>query len=165
MSDGIFSSFRISAMGLRAQRIRLDVAAENLANAETTRTPAGGPYRPKTVSFTTQTVDRPRPGSGAGPSFRQLLAAQQGGRESVLSPTPASCPGIGLDVLVGEVRDPFISEYDPNHPDADENGVVMRPNVDGITEMRTLMKATRAYEENATALDAAKEMVNRALDI
>lgn len=164
MSDGIFSSFRISAMGLRAQRIRLDVAAENLANAETTRTAEGGPYRPKAVSFSTRSVDRPRPGGNA-PSFRQLLAEQQGGRESVLSPTPASAPGIGIDVRVGEVRDPFVSEYDPNHPDADENGVVMRPNVDGVTEMMTLMKATRAYEANATALDAAKEMMNRALDI
>jgi flagellar basal-body rod protein FlgC len=165
MSDGIFSSFRISAMGLRAQRIRLDVAAENLANAETTRTAAGGPYRPKTVSFVAQGVDRPRPGGGAGASFRQLLAAKQGERESVLSPTPASASGIGLDVVVGELRDPFVSEYDPNHPDADEKGVVMRPNVDGVTEMMTLMKATRAYEANATALDAAKEMMNRALDI
>ncbi len=165
MSDGIFSSFRISAMGLRAQRIRLDVAAENLANAETTRTPEGGPYRPKVVSFVTQRIERPRPGGGGGVSFRQLLDAQQGERESALSPTPASAPGIGLDVVVGEMRDPFVSEYAPNHPDADENGVVQRPNVDGITEMMTLMKATRAYEANATALDAAKEMMNRALDI
>ncbi len=167
MSDGIFSSFKISAMGLRAQRIRLDVASENLANAETTRTPEGGPYRPKAVTFSALPVDRPRPGGvGSGISFRDLLAAQgPDAGDSTLSPTPASGPGIGLDVMVGEVRDPFVSEYAPNHPDADENGILMRPNVDAVGEMMTLIKATRAYEANATALDAAKDMLNRALDI
>lgn len=162
MSDGIFSAFRVSAMGLRAQRIRLDVAAENLANAETTRTPEGGPYRPKTVSFGAIRSARPRPTGSA--SFRELLA-EQAQRAGVLAPTPAAGPGVGLDVRVGEVADPFITEYAPEHPDADADGVLTRPNVDPLSEMMTLIKATRAYEANATALDAAKEMMNRALDI
>ena len=162
MSDGIFSAFRVSAMGLRAQRIRLDVAAENLANAETTRTQSGEPYRPKTVSFGAIRSARPRP--TGSPSFRQLLA-QQKELPPVLEPTQAAGPGVGLDVRVGELSEPFVTEYAPGHPDADAEGILMRPNVDPVREMMTLIKATRAYEANATALDAAKEMLNRALDI
>lgn len=167
MSDGIFSSFKVSAMGLRAQRIRLDVASENLANAETTRTPEGGPYRPKAVSFAAQPVDRPRPGGlGGGVSFRQLLAAQDSAAGvNAAGPSPGAVPGIGVEARVGEISNPFVSEYAPNHPDADENGIVLRPNVDAVGEMMTLIKATRAYEANATAMDAAKDMLNRALDI
>ncbi len=169
MSEGIFSAFRVSAMGLRAQRMRLDVAAENIANAETTRTPEGGPYRPKSVSFQATEVRRPRPQGAQAVSFRSLLKAQESGiggqAESVLSPTPATAGRINLDVRITEVREPFVSEYAPNHPDADEDGMLLRPNVDPINEMMTLIKATRAYEANATTLEAAKEMLNRALDI
>ena len=168
MSEGVFSAFRISAMGLRAQRIRLDVAAENLANVETTRTAAGGPYRAKQVVF--QAV----PGAPQGvsdaaknpASFQQMLATHE--RHLATSPalaSPAAPAGPELIATVSEVDGGFISEYDPQHPDADENGVVLKPNVDSIGEMMTLIKATRAYEANATALDAAKDMLNRALDI
>jgi flagellar basal-body rod protein FlgC len=169
MSDGIFSSFRVSAMGLRAQRIRLDVAAENLANVETTRTAEGGPYRAKQVTFKA-TAGVPAHSGVVKPapvSFSEILAHHErhlsGGPES-LSPPPVPA-GPTLTAQVREIEEAFISEYDPQHPDADESGVVLKPNVDPINEMMTLIKATRAYEANATALDAAKEMLNRALEI
>ncbi len=169
MSDGIFSSFRVSAMGLRAQRIRLDVAAENLANIETTRTPEGGPYRPQTTVFRAGAGPKAAWGSAkkGAVSFRQLLATHERhleGGGAPAPPTPAAA-GPSLDVQVTEVAEPFTSEFNPQHPDADETGVVLKPNVDPIGEMLTLIKATRAYEANATALDAAKQMLNRALDI
>jgi len=168
MSDGIFTSFRVSAMGLRAQRVRLDVAAENLANLETTRTAAGGPYRPKTAVMT---MGRGTPQRlGALPrgtiSFGELLATRERHlAEGAASPALSPPPGPQLTVRVSERGEPFVSEYRPDHPDADEDGMLLRPNVDPIQEMMTLIKATRAYEANATALDAAKEMLNRALDI
>jgi flagellar basal-body rod protein FlgC len=167
MSDGIFSAFRVSAMGLRAQRIRLDVAAENLANVETTRTAAGGPYRAKQVVF------KALPGAGGlepvktmPVSFQELLASRERHLSAkAASPAAADVSGPTLQVQVSEIADAFVSEFDPQHPDADENGVVLKPNVDPIAEMMTLIKATRAYEANATALDAAKEMINRSLEI
>jgi flagellar basal-body rod protein FlgC len=168
MSDGIFTSFRVSAMGLRAQRVRLDVTAENLANLETTRTAAGGPYRPKTAVMT---MGRGTPQRlGALPrgtvSFRELLATRERHLSSgTTPPAPPPAQGPQLTVGVAERAEPFVSEYRPDHPDADEDGMLLRPNVDPIQEMMTLIKATRAYEANATALDAAKEMLGRALEI
>jgi flagellar basal-body rod protein FlgC len=168
MSDGIFTSFRVSAMGLRAQRVRLDVAAENLANLETTRTAAGGPYRPQVAVMEMGRGTPQRLGAlpSGTVSFRELLATREGHLAAgAAPPAPAPAPGPTLTVRVTERAEPFVSEYQPDHPDADEDGMVLRPNVDPIQEMMTLIKATRAYEANATALDAAKEMLNRALEI
>ena len=167
MTNGIFSAFRVSASGLRAQRIRLDVAAENLANMETTRTSAGEPYRPKRAVF--QLADSGRnsygPARRGGPSFRDLLSRESG--QMPLGGAPAGDPNAPriVDVRIEDVQTPFVERLDPDHPDADENGILRMPNVDPITEMMTLIKATRAYEANATALDAAKDMLSRSLDI
>ncbi len=167
MSDGIFSAMRVSAQGLRAQRIRLDVTAENMANAETTRTPEGGPYRAKRAVFTHQ------PGGNIlGPrrknsdAFRELLSSQL--RHYPTAQEAAEATGVKgsrLQVQVEEIEDAIITEYDPSHPDADEDGLVQKPNVDPVAEMMNLIAATRAYEANATAMDTAKEMLNRALDL
>jgi flagellar basal-body rod protein FlgC len=157
MPEGIFSSFKVSAMGLKAQRLRLDVAAENLANAETTRTPEGGPYRAKTVVFTAR-QERPP----LVQPFARLLADATG-----LSTAGAAERRLGPELVasVAAVGEPFSSEYAPDHPDADARGVLLKPNVDPIAEMLNLIKATRAYEANATAMDAAKDMINRAIDL
>jgi flagellar basal-body rod protein FlgC len=168
MSDGIFSSFRVSAMGLRAQRMRLDVAAENLANIETTKTPDGNPYRPKQVVLSAGESSSTK-GGGSGStavSFKQLLATKEGHitPERTRTSRPFT-PGPELMALVVDSRNPFTSEYNPDHPDADQEGILLKPNIDPIGEMLNLIKATRAYEANATALDAAKEMLNRALEI
>lgn len=135
MLDGILGQLGISASGLSAQRARMDAIANNIANANTTRTPEGGPYR------------------------RQRVLVRE-------ARDPATGEPLGVRV-VGMARDqtPPRRVYDPGHPDADESGYVELPNVNVIAEMIDMLSATRAYEANATAIDAAKEMANRALDI
>jgi len=134
-----FDTFDISASGLTAQRQRLNVIAENLANANTTRTPEGGPYRRKHVVLETQPVD----------DFASLLDSPQ-------------------KVAVSQVlhdKQPFQEEYDPGHPDADENGIVRLPNVNPVQEMVSLTLASRAFEANVAAIRSAKQMALKALEI
>ena len=136
--DGDTSALAISGAGLAAQRIRLNVLAENLANAETTRTADGGPYRRKLVVF----------GSDAGSSFGDSLEAAR--------------------VKVVEVREsdePLRRVHQPSHPDADPAGYVALPNVNPLLEMVDLLAATRAYEANVTAIQSAKSMATKALEI
>ena len=143
-------SYDVSASGMTAQRIRLSVIANNLANANTTRTPEGGPYRPRHVVF--EAV----PGSEAPGTFAETLKQVQ--------------DQIGQGVRVtGIVQDPedkaFIRVYDPNHPDADAEGYVLRPNVNPALAMVDVIDATRAYEANAAAIAAQRQMSQAALEI
>ncbi len=144
------SAFNICASGLTAQRKRLDVASENLSNSETTRTESGGPYRRKMVVL--QEIQ------GDGPSFRSHLARasrlQQGGNAG----------GVRVAAIVEDQRD-LIPVYNPEHPDADEDGYVQMPNVDLVKETIDGMSATRSYEANITAFNAIKLMAQKALDI
>lgn len=135
---GSFSSFDVSASGIYAQRVRLDVIANNIANAESTRTPEGGPYRRQSVSF-------------------QSTYEDAVGRQN----SPA-----GVKVA-GVFEDPtdFRTVYDPGHPDADANGYVRMPNVNAVEEMVDMISATRAYEANVTALNAAKSMISSAIEL
>lgn len=146
----LFSAIEASASGLTVQRLRLDLIASNLANAETTRTPEGGPYVRKVA------IVAPR---NPGYSFRELLALKWG-----------SLPGDGSPVgveVVSVARDPTPPRrvYMPGHPDADDDGYVTFPNVNVVTEMVDMMAATRAYEANVTAIEAAKAMATRALEM
>lgn len=147
-----YSALEISSSGLTAERLRMDVIANNIANATTTRTDQGGPYRRQMVVM------------GNRPTFAQLLSQAQGA-----SAAPADIrDGVGSGVRVLQVisdQRPFKVKYDPTHPDADENGYVQLPNVDTVTEMVDLMSASRAYEANVTALNAFKSMVTTALQI
>lgn len=127
------SSIDVSASGLAAQRRRLDVVANNIANAETTRTPQGGPYRRQQVVF----------------------SAEQAGVEG---------QGVSVTQVVEDQRPPRIV-YRPGHPDADEKGFVAMPNVNVMEEMVDMVSATRSYEANVAAVDAAKAMVRKALEI
>lgn len=140
------SSFDISASGLTAQRQRLDVAAQNLSNTETTRTESGGPYRRKMVVL--QEVPTT--------SFRSRF-------NSALNRN-ASKGGVKVTEIIEDQRD-LNPVYDPDHPDADENGYVMMPNVDPVKETIDGMAATRSYEANITAFNAMKMMAQRALEI
>lgn len=142
---GFGDSFGISASGLSAERFRMDVIADNIANANTTRTAAGGPYRREEVVL--------EPSGGTSSSF-----------ESVLNGF-ASPPSGGVQVA-GVVKDPgpFQLVYDPTNPDA-VNGYVQMPNVDVTTEMTDMLAASRAYEQNVTAFDTAKQMFTDALSI
>ena len=140
------SSFDISASGLTAERQRLDIASENIANSNTTRTESGGPYRRKMVVL--QEVP--------ATSFRTRF-------NSLLNRT-ASKGGVKVTEIVEDQRD-LNPVYNPDHPDANEEGYVMMPNVDLVKETVDGMSATRAYEANITAFNAMKLMAQRAIDI
>jgi flagellar basal-body rod protein FlgC len=145
-----FSPLETSASGLTAERLRMDVISNNIANANTTRTPEGGPYRREMVVL------------GSRPSFAATLGQAMGQEAS----GPDSQVGQGVRVLqVAQDQRPFKLKYDPTHPDADANGYVRLPNVETVTEMVDLISASRAYEANVTALNAFKAMVSAALQI
>ncbi|NLX63708.1 MAG: flagellar basal body rod protein FlgC [Clostridiaceae bacterium] len=145
---GLFDAFNISASALTAQRLRMDIIAQNIANVNTTRTEEGTPYRRKTVVFQEKEADIP---------FSQYLSEQS--RKRFLA-------GGGVRVAaIVEDPTPFKEVYDPSHPDADENGIVRMPNVEIVTEMVNMISATRAYEANVTALNASKSMASKALEI
>lgn len=139
------NSLNISGSALTATRLRMDVITENIANQSTTRTQNGTPYRRKMVVY------RPIENN----SFRSMF-------ESGLTQTNAK--GVKVSEIVEDQTD-FKPVYNPEHPDADENGYVMMPNVDPIKETIDMMAATRAYDANITAFNAAKEMAARALEI
>jgi len=152
---GIFSSFRISATGLAAERLRMDVIANNIANVNTTRTEDGRPYRRHEVVF------RALESEATGESGATRTGGSVGARLS-----GSGAPGRGVAV-VAIVEDPSPPRmvYDPGHPDADAQGYVAMPNVDPVRELVDMISAARAYEANVTALDAAKTMAMKALDI
>ncbi|MCI8292897.1 MAG: flagellar basal body rod protein FlgC [Hespellia sp.] len=141
------SSFDISASGLTAERQRLDIASENIANANATRTESGGTYRRKMVVLQEVPLN----------SFRSKF-------NSLLSRTNQLKGGVKVTEIVEDQRDLY-PVYNPDHPDADENGYVMMPNVDLVKETVDGMSATRAYEANITAFNAMKLMAQKAMDI
>ena len=142
-----FFFFDISVSGLTAQRQRLDTVAENIANAQTTRTADGGPYRRKIVSF------EEKPASSFQEEFNSRL--RRSGMEK---------GGVRVSQITEDQRD-LIPVYDPDHPDANEEGYVMMPNVDLVKETVDGMAATRSYEANITAFNAIKMMSQKALEI
>lgn len=140
------SSFDISASGMTAERQRLDIASENIANSETTRTASGGTYRRKMV------VLEEVPSTSFRTRFNSLLNRT------------ASKGGVKVTQIIEDQRD-LNPVYNPDHPDANEEGYVMMPNVDLVKETIDGMSATRAYEANITAFNAMKLMAQKALDI
>lgn len=150
---GMFDAFDVSASGLTAQRYRMDIIAENVANANTTRTEDGGIYKRKVVSFEAK--------GGESPSFSSLLSSSAAG----MSMNQAIGKGVRISSIVEDNTTEMNKVYDPSHPDADEAGYVYYPNVNIITEMTNLIDATRGYEANATALSASKSMAVQGLNI
>ncbi|ABR30980.1 flagellar basal body rod protein FlgC [Thermosipho melanesiensis] len=132
-----FNIMTIAATGMSAQRLRIDVITNNLANSETTRTEKGEPYRRKV------------------PVFQELLRNVRGRLEN---------GGVVVKEIY-EDQSPFRVVYDPTHPDADENGYVKLPNVNVVREMVDMINAQRAYEANVTAFNTTKAMINSALQI
>jgi flagellar basal-body rod protein FlgC len=138
--DGIgqlFTGMRASATGLSAERIRIDVIAKNLANAETTRTPSGGPYRRQVVHFE--------------PLLRRLA---DGSKETA---------GVRVARVADDMETPLERIFDPHHPDADGSGYVTMPNVNATREMADLITAMRAYEANMSAQESYMRRAERAL--
>jgi len=144
----MFGGMEISASGLTAQRLRMDVTAENLANAQTTKGADGQPYRRKEVVLR----EMSQGGFGA-----QLTAAIGAGSNS--RPGGVKVAQIATDQTAGKMV------YDPSHPDANAQGYVQMPNVDTVTEMVDLIDSSRAYEANVTAMQASKQMFTKTLEI
>ncbi|BDI30919.1 flagellar basal-body rod protein FlgC [Capsulimonas corticalis] len=146
---GFMDSLSISGSGMTAERLRMDVIADNLANVNTTRTPNGSPYRRQQVLFSSGTN-----------SFQDTLAGFSGGGDG----TPATTKGVQVQAIIPD-QSPFKRVYQPGHPDADAQGYVNMPNVDTVTEMVDMMSASRAYEANVTAVQSIKGMAEKAIDI
>ena len=136
----LFSALDINTSGLTAQRRRFEVASSNLANAETTRTQEGGPYRRKDVVFQSSTF---------GDAMQSAATRNEG----------VEVAGVIDDMT------PFDRRYEPGHPDADEDGYVSYPNVKPMEEMVNTMMAARSYEANIAAISIVKTMINRTLEL
>lgn len=141
-----FKSINTSATGLTAERLRMDIISKNIANANTTRTSSGMPYRRQVPIFQEK----------EGKTFSDILNNAKNGQQS----------GNGVEVSgIEEDKSPFKRIYNPGHPEADEKGYVLMPNVEIVTEMINLISASRAYEANVTALNSSKSMAMKALEI
>ncbi|MHB1415597.1 MAG: flagellar basal body rod protein FlgC [Chloroflexota bacterium] len=144
----LLEALKIGSSALTAQRLRMDVVTNNIANMETTRTAEGGPYRAAHVVFA-PLAERSASGMQAA-SFADRLQGAAGGLQVV-------------DIV--EDNTPPKQVYNPRHPDANAEGYVSYPNVDLVSEMTDLMSATRAYEASVTALNSVKQMAGKALEI
>ncbi len=143
--SSLFKSMQISSSGLAAQRTRMNVLSSNLANVETTRTPEGGPYKRKDVVFSAVS---------AGPAFEDYLNETE----------DAQLKKVQV-MQIHEDQQEAKRVFEPGHPDADKTGYVKKPNIQVMTEMVNMIAATRAYEANATALNEAKSMAVKALEL
>jgi len=139
----LFGMLEVSGSALAAERWRAEVVSANMANAETTRTPQGGPYRRQLVVFRAQPT----------PRFPLLLASMHQPQQ-----------GVRVDRVVADAT-PLPRRYEPGHPDADSSGYVTYPNVNPVMEMTDLLGAVRAYQLNAAAVQAAKNMIQQSLQI
>jgi len=157
------SSFDISGYGLSAQRARVNAISSNIANAQTTRTDEGGPYRRREVVF--KAID-------FNDVFNKAIADQTNGvgysdplreNEEGLKPNPAIM-SVVVDKIVRDDSAPKM-KYDPSHPDADANGYVAYPNINPVIEMADLVEATRSYQANVAAFESAKTMVTSAISL
>ena len=137
--EQLFSGMRASSTGLAAERVRMDVIAENIANAQTTRTPEGGPYRRKIVRF-------------------EPLLLEAAGH-------PAETFGVRPSAVEADRLTPFGIVHEPGHPDADARGFVRYPNVNTVMEMTDLITAMRAYEANLAVQQGFFQMAERALQL
>lgn len=142
----LFQSFNINASGMTAQRFRMDVISENVANVNTTRTEDGTPYTRKIVTFAEKDIT----------PFSKVLANT---RESYLG------NGVKVYSVEEDTESDYIKKYDPSHPDADQDGYVSYPNVNIVAEMTNMIDASRSYEANATAFQTSKAMAMKGLEL
>ena len=152
----LFGVMDVSASALKAERVRAEVVASNMANAETTRTEDGGPYRRHHVVFSAD-------GSTTG-SFRSALSTQMGSDFGSSFGSSNASGGVQVAGVVEDAGAPLM-RFDPGHPDAGADGYVAFPDINPLTEMVDLMGATRAYGMNASAVQAEKGMLTASLDL
>lgn len=143
----LFSTISVSASGMSAQRERAELLVENIANADTTRTAEGGPYRRRDAVFQSAPVDSP---------FSSFLESQMGGQ--------GQATGVTVSDVVVDNSDPD-RRYMPGHPDADKDGYVSFPRVNPAEDMVDLVGASRAYQANVSAISAVKDMIQRSIDL
>ncbi|MCQ2506735.1 MAG: flagellar basal body rod protein FlgC [Lachnospiraceae bacterium] len=148
----LMNSLNVSASGMSAQRTRMDIIAQNIANVNTTRTEDGSPYYRQTVTMAE---------SDNSASFADLLNAKRAN----LSINKSLGNGVKITGIVEDHVTALKKVYDPSHPDADEEGYVTYSNVDTVTEMTNLIGATRSYEANVTAFNATKNMALKGLEL
>ena len=143
----VFNSFGVNASGLTAERYRMDIISQNVANVNTTRTEDGTPYRRKVVKFEERSTDA----TSFGTIFKRARGMDTGNGVKVTG--------------VYEDQSDLIMVYDPSHPDADDNGYVYYPNVNIVTEMTNMIDAERGFQANATAFDASKSIAQLGLSM
>jgi flagellar basal-body rod protein FlgC len=162
----LFAMMEASGEAMEAERMRAEVVSANMANAETTRTAAGGPYRRQEVVFAADRGDSSfldsmtaAAGSAGSPSSSGFELPDQ-----ILPDSAGVAPGVHISQVI-EDPSPPLKRYDPGHPDAGPDGYVAYPDINPLTEMVDLMGATRAYGLNGSAVQAEKGMVTSALEI
>lgn len=162
---GMFSSIDISATGLSAQRRRMDAIAENISNVNTTRTAEGGPYRRRISVFSEAPANATVLHLEKDPTKKTDLASSDGTHLKPFENYMKENRFSGVEHT--EIRDNSTPEYfyDPSHPDANEFGYVAKPKINIITEMVDMIAATRNYEANVSAIEAAKSMAKKAMEI
>lgn len=148
----LMGSLNVSASGMSAQRTRMDIISQNIANASTTRDENGNVYRRQTVVFAEKNDS----------NFESILTAMQTGIPRKTDPLG---DGVKITGIAEDHVTPMKMVYDPAHPDADEDGYVTYPNVNTVTEMTNLIDATRSFEANVTAFNATKNMALKGLEI
>jgi flagellar basal-body rod protein FlgC len=159
---GFLSSFDISGYGLSAQRFRINVISSNIANANTTRTDEGGPYRRKEVVFKAVDFDK-QLNDELQTNYLKYSNPLDEKDSKFLEPKPALSTVI-VDKIVRDDSKPIL-KYEPNNPDADKNGYVAYPNINPVVEMADLIEATRSYQANVAAFQSAKTMATSAISI
>ena len=142
----IMNGMNVSASGMTAQRLRMDIISQNIANVKTTRDENGEVYRRKMVVFAEKGTD----------SFADILHSKTGTRVG---------NGVKVTQIIEDTKTPMDMVYDPSHPDANEEGYVFYPNVNTVTEMTNLIDASRSYEANVTAFNATKNMALKGLEV
>lgn len=160
---GFLNSFDISGYGLSAQRVRVNTISSNIANAQTTRTDEGGPYRRrsvifKAIDFDKQLNDKIAKGNNLL-EYSDPLQEQEFGKKAV--PPVMS---VIINKIVRDDNEPKM-KYEPSHPDANAKGYVAYPNINPVVEMADLIEATRAYQANVASFQTSKNMANGAIDI
>ncbi len=157
------NSFDISGYGLSAQRVRVNTISSNIANASTTRTDEGGPYRRKEVVFKAQNFDELLGNAlrGSTNSLGYSDPLKEGNFNQKVNPAIMS---VIIDKIVQDDSEPKM-KYEPSHPDADASGYVAYPNINPVVEMADLVEATRSYQANVAAFESAKNMANSALTL
>lgn len=161
---GFLDSFNISGYGLSAQRFRINIISENIANANTTRTDEGGPYRRKEVIFKAvpfeKTLNKELENNASFAGYENPL--DEPDEDNAVAKPPIET--VIVDKVVRDDSKPIL-KYDPTNPDANKDGYVAYPNINPVIEMADLLEATRAYQANVAAFQSAKTMANSAINI